>query len=403
MKKQLFFLFFLMIYLSYFVSAQSFSDFFQGVDLGFLSLLLVFVIFSVFISWILNRAGIFRDAYGNPTTATTVVSAAMAALIVIGWYKQGINLSYFFVSVGVPIDSLYLVFSVIVLIGIIFLIFRFGFGGVLFFGGVFLIAINYLTDFFYEKDIVYAVGAGAALIGLLMWNKTRKKMISGGKMFGRGLISGGKFAGEKMIEGGKFIRSRYDWEKEKRQWKAGTPVIFLGVLVMILGFLINQIIVIVVGAVLVLIGLLINSKTRSRMISAGKMVGRGLISGGKFIRSRYDWEKEKRQWKGRTHVLILGILVFILGLVLNQIYIMGVGVVLFLIGVWLWARKRPGLYRPLTPKYYPIQEKRQLKAGTPVMFLGALVVIFGFLINQIIVIAVGAVLVLIGLITRLRR
>jgi hypothetical protein len=245
-KFLLLFLFFFSLFLfSSYVSAQNFSDIFRTIDLEFLSLLLVFVIFSVFIAWILNRTGIFRDAYGNPTTATTVVSAAMAALIVIGWYRQGIDISYFFINVGIPTDSLYLFFSVVILVGLIFLIFRFGLGGVLFFGGVFLLAINYLTDFFYEKSIIYVVGFLSAFLGLLIWNKSRKRFLMMGYGFGR-----------VAKRAGGFVKSRYSWEKEKRQAKSGWPLMFLGVLVVVLGVLLKNVIVVVVGILITIIGYL---------------------------------------------------------------------------------------------------------------------------------------------------
>ena len=177
----------------------------------------------------------------------------------------------------------------------------------------------------------------------------------------------------------------------------------VGILLMVLGILLALISIfteiiyekttaLIIAIVLFLIGLLLTKAGR-----------RGVIRGGKWISGKYDWKKEKSQWRGRTHVLILGVLIFILGFILGQIYIIIPGIILTLIGIWLWYRKRPGLYRPLTPGYNPIQEKRQLKSGTPIFFLGALIVIFGFLTSQTTIIIIGAILAVIGLFLRMIR
>lgn len=126
-----------------------------------------------------------------------------------------------------------------------------------------------------------------------------------------------------------------------------------------------------------------------------------ILSFGRATRPAYDWQKEKRQWKGRTHVFILGILLVILGLIISQIILIIAGIILTIIGAWLWYRKRPGLYRPLTPSYNWRREKKQFKSGTPVLFLGILVVIFGLIVNQTTIVIVGAIIAVIGLLLRI--
>jgi hypothetical protein len=119
------------------------------------------------------------------------------------------------------------------------------------------------------------------------------------------------------------------------------------------------------------------------------------------IRGGYDWQKEKRQWKGRTHVMILGVLGIIFGLVLENKIIMIIGGALALVGFALWHRKRPGSYRPLGEKYMPIQKRKQLRAGTPILFLGALIAILGLIWGNDIVIISGSVLAAIGFLLRM--
>ena len=117
----------------------------------------------------------------------------------------------------------------------------------------------------------------------------------------------------------------------------------------------------------------------------------------------YDWQKEKRQWKGRSYVMILGVLGVILGLVLGNTIAMIIGGILTLIGFGLWNRKRSGSYRPLGQDYYPKQEMRQLRAGTPLLFLGAIIAILGLVLGNDITVIVGSVLAAIGFLLRIFR
>ncbi|MEK6841569.1 MAG: hypothetical protein AABX91_00260, partial [Nanoarchaeota archaeon] len=121
------------------------------------------------------------------------------------------------------------------------------------------------------------------------------------------------------------------------------------------------------------------------------------------IAGSYDWQKEKRQWKGRSYVMILGVLGVILGLVLGNTIAMIIGGILTLIGFGLWNRKRSGSYRPLGQDYYPKQEMRQLRAGTPLLFLGAIIAILGLVLGNDITVIVGSVLAAIGFLLRIFR
>lgn len=147
-------------------------------------------------------------------------------------------------------------------------------------------------------------------------------------------------------------------------------------------------IALIIGGVMVLVGLFLWRRARKKMMAIG---------------GSYNWQREKSQWGGRTYVLILGVLMVILGLIINQSIILIAGIALALIGALLWWRKRPGSYRPMDLRkgYSPIQERRQLRSGTPVLFLGVLVVIFGLLIGNTIVLIIGAVLAVIGFLLRI--
>lgn len=76
----------------------------------------------------------------------------------------------------------------------------------------------------------------------------------------------------------------------------------------------------IAGAVLVFLGLMLWIKSRGRL--------------------NYDFEREKS--KGKWGWLILGILLVVLGFILGQFYVIGAGVIIGLIGLWIWTRKHPG-------------------------------------------------------------
>ena len=99
--------------------------------------------------------------------------------------------------------------------------------------------------------------------------------------------------------------------------------------------------------------------------------------------------------------MILGVLGVILGLVLGNTIAMIIGGILTLIGFGLWNRKRPGSYRPLGESYHPKQEMRQLRAGTPLLFLGAIIAILGLVLGNDITVIVGSVLAAIGFLLRI--
>jgi len=196
-------------------------------------------------------------------------------------------------------------------------------------------------------------------------------------------------------------------------WKFGFSVflIVLGALLALTAFFTDIIYektnAMIIGGVLFLLGLLLTRWSRGRLMAGGRWAGRKLIGS-------YDWQKEKDQWTGRVYVLILGVLLIMLGLVLNnQKIILIAGVFFTLIGIWLWARKRPGLYRPLDFRkgYSPVQERRQWRSGNAMMFSGVLLIIFGFVLkaywgaSQTVVYvfaAIGGIFFIIGLIAKIR-
>ena len=45
------------------------------------------------------------------------------------------------------------------------------------------------------------------------------------------------------------------------------------------------------------------------------------------IAGSYDWQKEKRQWKGRSYVMILGVLSVILGLIIGSTIVIIIGAI----------------------------------------------------------------------------
>lgn len=172
-------------------------------------------------------------------------------------------------------------------------------------------------------------------------------------------------------------------------WKFGISIalivlgLLLGLIALFTDIIYEKNIALIIAGALLLVGFFLLKRIRGHIIGS------------------YDWEREKRKLGGRSYVMILGVLLVILGLVLENTIAMIIGGVLTLIGFILWNRKRPGSYRPLGTKYMPLQEKRQLRAGTPLIFLGALVIILGLVLGYNIVAIAGCILSAIGLLLKI--
>ena len=171
----------LLVLLTQAVSAQFFgsygefsiTDFFSGIDPATITLGLLFLIFFALLFYALSR--IFKDSYGQPNKAIAgIIAFAIAFLIIYGIYRSGFNLEDLFYSFGISSNTFYLIASIIIIIGAIFLIKKIKFCGFLIALGLLLILLSIFTDIFYEKTTVFIVGLVLLVIGLFLWRRRRR-------------------------------------------------------------------------------------------------------------------------------------------------------------------------------------------------------------------------------------
>jgi len=169
---------FLSVLLINFVSAQ----FYSGNFLGFISFedILVFgsifLIFFLFIFFSLSRLGVFSDAYGNINKGVVaVISFAITFLIIyFGFYRTGFDVPDLASGIGVSLDSIYPILLIVFLIlGIFMFIFLRWLTLVIL--GLFILGVTLLTDAVYEVGIALLIGALLVVVGLLLWWRRRQK------------------------------------------------------------------------------------------------------------------------------------------------------------------------------------------------------------------------------------
>jgi len=200
------------LFLISFVSAQyfsgynrfSFPDLLRSIDPQTMILGAIFIISFVLIFWPLSR--VFRGSYGQPNKIIPFVLALTSASIITYWINRyDFGIENFLYGVGLSSDLLYIIFGIIILIGIIFFVRKFSLATFFFFGGLVLIGVTFLTEFFYEKGLVATIGLIMVLIGIIWWWKRRGRNTA---------------AGRGAVAAGRYIGSKYDPEKQRRQTAA---------------------------------------------------------------------------------------------------------------------------------------------------------------------------------------
>ena len=232
--------FILSLFLISFVSAQFFdgynsfsvTGFFDSINSQDIILLTFFIVIFAFLFVILSRIPLFRNPYGQPNKAIpTVISFAISLLSVYGIYKSDFDLQGSFSGFGLPTDIFYPLLLIILIVAAVFIIWKLGVGTFFLIFGSLIILVTIFTDVIYEKGVALIIGGISFFIGLWLWKRARRKMMQGMGM----------------------LRQNYNWQQEKSEFKWGAAI--LGILAIVFGFLINQIIIIVMGIVLALIGL----------------------------------------------------------------------------------------------------------------------------------------------------
>ncbi|MCX6749527.1 MAG: hypothetical protein NTW17_02155 [Candidatus Pacearchaeota archaeon] len=226
----------LSLFLINFVSAQfgygsfSITDIFDSFGPENIILMAVFLVLFAVIFYATSR--VFKDSYGQPNRAIAgVISFALSVLATYGIYRSGFDISGLFYGFGISGDLLYTSIFVIFVIIMILIIWKLGVGGFFTIFGLFLLLLIFFTDIIYEETIVGIVGGILLLIGLFLLLRRHSGV-------GRAIMSN---------------RPKYDLQRERRQASSGWLWILLGILVIILGVALGNVIIIILGALLALI------------------------------------------------------------------------------------------------------------------------------------------------------
>ena len=176
MKRGVLTLVFITIMLTGFVSAQfgyglSLSDFLYSINSSTLILFLLFLIFFV----ILNNV-IFINFFRGNKMVSTVLSLSISIMAVWGLNRMNWDLGSFFFTLGLSEDTLYTLVLIVLLIAVIYAIFK-GKLRLLFLGlGLLLIILAFFTDIFFEWTTALLIGTVLVVIwAFLAWRARRKK------------------------------------------------------------------------------------------------------------------------------------------------------------------------------------------------------------------------------------
>jgi len=157
-----------------FVSAMSIGELLD--TFGFDNMLLVasFLISFVLINFALGK--VLKDRDGNPNKTTSGIAAfALSMLIVYGIHQKNFDLAGFFYKFGVSQDFLQTIIPLAILLGVIYLIWKYKRNASLILG--ILAAIAGFTNFFYMKYTFLFISAVLLIIWFIMENKSH---VSGG-------------------------------------------------------------------------------------------------------------------------------------------------------------------------------------------------------------------------------
>ncbi len=205
-------------------SIEGFLDNFLNSSIS-VYILLFFIMFTV-ITLILSRVSLFRGQYGQPNAfAAGVVSFSISALAIYYLYQSGFQGESLLSWLGLSGDSLSILVLILVVLVAILMVWKLGFKGLFFFGGLALVLTALSTELFYERGLAMIIGIVFLVIGLWLWQRTRGMV---------GSMGSRAWAGA----------------KRKPMW----AVAILGIILTITGFFAGGAIVILIGVLLMIVG-----------------------------------------------------------------------------------------------------------------------------------------------------
>ncbi len=142
---------------------------------GFENMLLiaVFLISFTLINFALKKA--FTRQFKEPSTAvTSVIAFAVSLIIVYGVSAMEIDLGSFFFDIGIDSAILEMLVYFVLLAGIAFIFYKFGFAKTLMITGILLIIVSF-TDWFYEADTILFAGIAIFVVAFIIFLVQRRK------------------------------------------------------------------------------------------------------------------------------------------------------------------------------------------------------------------------------------
>lgn len=159
----------------------SLGNFFNTVDSSTMILGTLFIIFFALINFAL--ANFFRSRNANQNGfLSAVISFSASLLIVYSLHRSNLNIESFFYNIGFSEELLGTIIPIILVLGIIFLIWRLKIHSLLILGILFFM-IGTFTDLLYEKGTIIWMGIGLSILWIIMFVlRRRKRMTNRGHM-----------------------------------------------------------------------------------------------------------------------------------------------------------------------------------------------------------------------------
>jgi len=140
-----------------------------GYTVGDVFLLVLFIVFFFILNIAFSK--FFKDSEGRPMKSAWVPALALALGATYGIWKTGFDVGDFFFRIGIQEQALNVITPILLVISLIFIIWRFGFSKLFFFAGGGLV----LGGIIYFHQTFWSVFIGIVLIALGWWIRRRAR------------------------------------------------------------------------------------------------------------------------------------------------------------------------------------------------------------------------------------
>ena len=235
-------------------------------------ILMFFALFTL-IMIILSRIKLFKDAYGNVNALSAgVISFCISAATIYYLYQNGFRGEGLFSWLGLSGASLSIIILILCILVAILIIWKLGFKGLFFFGGLALILTGLFTELLYERGLAVIIGFLFLIIGFYLWQHTRGHLIRAGKWIGKGIRTG---------------------TKRKPMW----AIAIIGLIIAGVGFSLGSIIITIIGLLVMLIGMG-GKKAYSETVASGRGMSKRRAEAAAYEENE---ERERHSQQVRDH------------------------------------------------------------------------------------------------------